>query len=85
MKIALFYRVWFDSGEKFLAAARKLGIELTVINYQDLTLSQDEAGVEIFYEVRPLSDFNLFYFRAVGNAEEWANLLVLYAQEKKSQ
>jgi len=83
MKIALFYRVWFDSGERFLEAAKNLGVELTPINYQDLVLRQEEKDFEILYQGEPLSSFDLFYFRAVGAATEWANLLVLYAKGKK--
>jgi ribosomal protein S6--L-glutamate ligase len=82
MKIALFYRVWFDSGEEILAAAKKLGIELEAINYNDLVLRQSGGSFEIFYQAKPLSRYRLFYFRAVGGAVEWANLLVLYAQKK---
>jgi RimK family alpha-L-glutamate ligase len=83
MKIAFFYRVWFDSGEKLLAAAKKKGIELIPIQYNDLILRQKEDSFEIFYQNKPLSEFNLFYFRAVGGAIEWTNLLLLYAKNKK--
>jgi len=82
-KIALFYRVWFDSGEKFLAAARKSGIELVPVHYDDLILKQKGTGFDIYYQGEPLSDFSLFYFRAVGEATEWANLLVAYAKSKQ--
>ncbi|MCJ7828074.1 ATP-grasp domain-containing protein [Patescibacteria group bacterium] len=81
MKIALFYRVWFDSGERFLEAAKKLGVELVPVCYQDLVLTQKGKEVEITFKGQPLADFDLFYFRAVGGAIEWANILVLYAQE----
>lgn len=83
MKIALFYRVWFDSGEKLLRAAQKLGVEVVPINYQDLILRQAQDSFEILHQKEPLSSFDLFYFRAVGAAVEWANLLVLYAKSKK--
>ncbi|MBU3957353.1 ATP-grasp domain-containing protein [Patescibacteria group bacterium] len=83
MKIALFYRVWFDTGEKFLAAAKKKGVDLVPIQYNDLVLRQKGANFDIFYQERPLSEFDLFFFRAVGEATEWANLLLLYAQKKK--
>ncbi|MBN1263620.1 MAG: ATP-grasp domain-containing protein [Candidatus Pacebacteria bacterium] len=83
MKIALFYRVWFDSGEELLKAGKKLGVELVPINYQDLILRQKENTFEIFWEDQPLSNFDLFYFRAVGSATEWSNLLVLYALAEK--
>lgn len=83
MKIALFYRVWFDTGEKFLAAAKKKGIDLVPIQYHDLVLRQKGSDFEIWYQGKPLSEFDLFFFRAVGEATEWANLLLLYAQKKK--
>lgn len=83
MKIALFYRVWFDTGESFLAAAKKKGIELVPIQYNDLILRQKKNEFEILYKGKSLSEFGLFYFRAVGEATEWANLLLLYAQKKK--
>ena len=91
MKIALFYRIWFDTGEKLLAAAKKKGIELAPIQYNDLVLRQNTQGSnsnpplgwDILYRDKPLSEFGLFYFRAVGEATEWASLLLVYAQEKK--
>ncbi len=83
MKIALFYRVWFDTGESFLAAAKKKGIELVPIQYNDLILRQKKNEFEILYKGKSLSEFGLFYFRAVGEATEWVNLLLLYAQKKK--
>ena len=83
MKIALFYRVWFDTGEKFLESAKKEGIELIPIQYDDLTLRQEGSDFEILHKGESLADFSLFYFRAVGGATEWANLLILYAQRHK--
>ena len=83
MKIAFFYRVWFDSSEKLLAAAKKKGIELIPIQYNDLILRQEKDSFEIFYQNKPLSEFNLFYFRAVGEAIEWTNLLLFYAKNKE--
>lgn len=83
MKIGLFYRVWFDTGEKFLAAAEKKGIDLVPIQYNDLVLRQKGNDFEIWYQDRFLEEFDLFYFRAVGEATEWAKLLLLYAQKKK--
>ncbi len=83
MKIAFFYRVWFDSGEKLLAAAKKKGIELIPIQYNDLILRQKKDSFEILYQNQPLSEFNLFYFRAVGEAIEWTNLLLFYAKNKE--
>ncbi len=82
MKIALFYRVWFDTGEKFLAVAKKKGIDLVPIQYNDLVLRQKGNNFEIYYQNELLSEFDLFFFRAVGEATEWANLLILYAQKK---
>lgn len=83
MKIALFYRVWFDTGEKFLAAAKKKKVDLIPIQYNDLILRQKGDDFEIFYQEKPLSEFDLFYFRAIGTANEWASLLMLYAKNKK--
>ena len=80
MKIALFYRVWFDTGERFIASAKKIGVELVPICYEDLVLTQEGEKAEIYYNDRPLSDFGLFYFRAVGGATEWAHVLVEYAK-----
>lgn len=81
-KIALFYRVWFDSGEEILAAGKKLGVDLRPINYGDLVLRQEGKRTEIFHQGESLADFDLFYFRAVGAAAEWAHLLVLFAKER---
>jgi hypothetical protein len=82
MKIALFYRLWTNSGEKFLAAARGHGIGLIPIQYGQLTLRQKKSGLEIYFEDKPLSEFKLFYLRSVGSDIEWANLLMLYAKAK---
>ncbi|MFC1790470.1 RimK family alpha-L-glutamate ligase [Patescibacteria group bacterium] len=83
MRIALFYRVWFDSGEELLEAGKKLGIELVPICYQDLIMRQAGKDFEVVYQNKSLSTFDLFYFRAVGTAVEWVSLLILYAQKRK--
>lgn len=83
MKIALFYRVWFDTGEKFLNAAKKKGVELVPIQYDDLVLRQKGNDFEILYQEEMLVNFDLFYFRAVGSADEWASLLLQYAKKKQ--
>jgi len=82
-KIALFHRVWFDSGERFLEGAKKMGVDMIPVNYQDLVFRQESSGFEIFCSGKPLSDFDLFYFRAVGAATEWAALLVIYAKDRQ--
>ncbi len=83
MKIALFYRLWFEGGEKFIRSAFKAKLKLAPICYDDLVLKQDHSSYDIFYQGKPLSDFDLFYFRAIGSAEEWAWLLIAYARDKK--
>jgi hypothetical protein len=83
MKIALFYRVWFDTAEKFLEVAKKKNIEMVPIQYDDLVLRQKGRDFEILYQSKPLSDYDLFYFRAVGSANEWASLLIRYAKNKQ--
>ncbi len=80
MKIALFHRVWFDSGERFLEAGKQKGVKIVPISYQDLVMAQKGAVVEITYLGESLTDFDLFYFRAIGGATEWAHILVEYAK-----
>lgn len=82
-KIAYFYRVdkW-GTYERFLDEAREMGIELVPIKYKELSMRQDEKGVAIFFGERDLSEFDLFYFRAVGKELEWSKILSDYAKSK---
>ena len=68
MKIAFFYRLWSDTGERFLSAADKMGVKLVPIQYDDLVLKQNGKDFQIIYLGEPLSKFNLFYFRSVGES-----------------
>jgi glutathione synthase/RimK-type ligase-like ATP-grasp enzyme len=83
-KIALFYRIdkW-GTTERFAKEAEKLGMELTPIKYRHLSLRQKGRDWEIYFDGRPLHNFDLFYFRAVGSELEWSKLLAMYAQRHK--
>lgn len=83
-KIALFYRLdkW-GTVDRFLKEAEKLGLEVTPIRYRQLELKQKGRDWEITFKGRPLHNFDLFYFRAVGSELEWSKLLTLYAQRHK--
>ncbi len=54
-----------------------MGHELVPVKYRKLSLEGDR----IVYKGRELSDFDVFYFRAVGSELEWAKLLELYAKK----
>jgi ribosomal protein S6--L-glutamate ligase len=84
MKIAYFYRVdkW-GTGERFFKEARDLGVELEKIKYKDLSLRQKKDSWDIYYKKKKLSEFDLFYFRAVGSELEWSKLLALYAKKEE--
>ena len=80
MKIAYFYRLdKFETHKRFVEEGLKLGIEIVPIKYRQLSL-QD---TEIYFGDMKLSDFDLFYFRAVGSELEWSKLLDLYARKHK--
>lgn len=82
MKIAYFYRVdkW-GTKERFVKEADGLGVELTPIKYKELSVRQENGNWQIFWQNKDLSEFDLFYFRAVGNELEWSKLLALYAKK----
>lgn len=80
MKIAYFYRLdKFGTHERFVKEAQELGHELVPIKYRQLKLSD----TEISFGGKPLREFDLFYFRAVGSELEWSKLLDLYARRHK--
>lgn len=79
-KIAFFYRLdkW-GTVARFESEAKLLGLELVPIKYRQLQLRQKGSTWEIEFDGRPLRNFDLFYFRAVGSELEWSKLLTLYA------
>ncbi len=79
-KIAFFYRIdkW-GTVERFVTEARAVELEVVPIRYRQLQLRQQERGWDIDFAGRPLRNFDLFYFRAVGSELEWSKLLTLYA------
>lgn len=80
MKIAYFYRLdKFETHKRFVEEGLKLGVEIVPIKYRQLSL-QD---TEIYFGDTRLSEFDLFYFRAVGSELEWSKLLDFYARKHK--
>lgn len=80
MKIAYLHRISFpESEDRFVGEAASLGIDLILIKYSELKL----VGKEIYWKETKLSEFDGWYFRAVGTELEWAKLLELYAKENK--
>ena len=78
MKIAYLHRLGFPETEsRFFDEAGKLGIELVPIKYTELRLIEQE----IYWRSSRLSEFDGWYFRAVGTELEWAKLLELYAKK----
>lgn len=79
-KIAFFYRLdkW-GTVARFEHEAKILGLELVPIRYRQLQLKQKGSTWGIEFDGRPLRNFDLFYFRAVGSELEWSKLLTLYA------
>lgn len=79
MKIAYLHRLGFPETEsRFFHEASKLSIELVPIKYAELKLSNQE----IYWGETKMSEFDGWYFRAVGTELEWAKLLELYAKKK---
>jgi glutathione synthase/RimK-type ligase-like ATP-grasp enzyme len=83
MKIAYFYRVdkW-GTGDRFVVEAKALGVELVPIKYKELSVKQENGNWQIFWQGKDLSEFDIFYFRAVGSELEWSKLLALYAKKE---
>jgi len=82
MKVAYLHRKTFEESEaRFIEEAKKLGIELVLIKYKNLSLYSQKGNWSIKYKDTDLKDFDAWYFRAVGSELEWAKLLELYAKE----
>mgnify|MGYP003992246983 CR=1 FL=1 len=83
MRIAYFYRVdvW-GTKERFVKEALDLGVELVPIRYRGLSVKQENGDWQIYFKKQALTEFDLFYFRAVGNELEWSKLLTLYAKKE---
>ncbi len=80
MRIAYLHRLGFPETEsRFFYEASELGIELVPIRYNELKL----VGQEIYWRETAMSEFDGWYFRAVGTELEWAKLLELYAKKKE--
>jgi len=82
-KIAFFYTAWTDSGERLVKAAEKLGVDLIPIHYSALRVEAIKGEWEIYFQEKPMSEFNLFYFRSVGDKNEHLPLLLEYAKKHK--
>jgi len=81
IKVAFFYTAWTDSGERFLQASAQEKISLVPIHYSQLGMEAKVGEWEITFEGRPLSEFDLFYFRNVGDQNEALPLLLEYSQK----
>lgn len=78
MRIAYFHRVSFPESEaRFIEEANKLGFELVLIKYRELSL----IDTKIYWKGIDLATFDGWYFRSVGNELEWAKILELYAKK----
>ncbi len=82
-KIAFFYTAWTDSGERLVKAAKVLKVDLIPIHYSALKMEAIKGEWEIYFEGKLLSEFNLFYFRSVGDKNEHLPLLLEYAKERQ--
>ena len=79
-KIAFFYTAWTDSGERLIKTAKELGVELVPAHYSALKMEATKGEWEIYFQDKQLSEFNLFYFRSVGDKNEHLPLLLEYAK-----
>jgi len=82
-KIAFFYTTWTESGERFLKVAGLTGVELVPIHYSELVFEGEKGGWEVTFKKTPLFEFDLFYFRSVGDKNEALPILLEYAQIHK--
>ena len=64
-----------------IEAARKLKVDLIPIHYSALKVEGVKGSWEVYFQEKPLSEFNLFYFRSVGDKNEHLPLLLEYAKE----
>jgi ribosomal protein S6--L-glutamate ligase len=82
MKIAYFNTAWTESGDKFLQSAEKKGVEVVPIHYSQIEFEAKAGSWEMYYNENPLSQFDIFYFRNVGDKNEALPLLLEYGKEK---
>ena len=82
MKIAYFNTGWTESGDRFLESAEKKGVEFTAIHYSQVEFLGEVGSWQMSFEGKPLSEFDIFYFRNVGDKNEVLPLLLEYAKEK---
>jgi len=82
MKIAYFNTGWTESGDRFLESADKKNVDLVPIHYSQIEFLAQAGSWEMLFDGKPLSEFDLFYFRNVGDKNEVLPLLLEYAKEK---
>jgi len=81
MQIAYFYTAWTESGDSFLRSAEKKGVEFVPIHYSQVELLAKMGSWQMSFKGNPLSEFDIFYFRNVGDKNEALPLLLEYAKE----
>ncbi len=81
MKIGYFYTAWTESGDRFLESAKKKGVEFIPIHYSQVEFLGEVGSWQMSFDGRSLSEFDIFYFRNVGDRNETLPLLLEYAKE----
>lgn len=79
VKIAVFYSAWTDSVRKIKEAGSALGVDLEVVHYSELEATMDDE-VKLVGKGRDMSEFDVYYFRSVGDRNEWLPMLLDVAQ-----
>lgn len=81
MKIAYFNTAWAESGDRFISSAERKAVEVTPIYYSQLEFRAEVGKWEMYFEKTPLCQFDIFYFRNVGDKNEALPLLLEYAKK----
>ena len=82
-RIGIFYTAWTEGLRRLAETAKKMEVEVDFVYYGDLKAVMDKGQTRIEYGGKDLGECGLFYFRAVGDKNEWLPLLLDYARERE--
>lgn len=81
-KIVVFYTAWTEGVKRIVEAGGKREAEIWPVHYGQLSLKAKKKGILIEASGRDLKEAGLFYFRSIGDKNEWLPILLEFAEER---
>jgi len=81
-KIVVFYTAWTEGVKKIVEAGKGKEREIWPVHYSQLSLKAKKKEILIEAEGRDLKEAGLFYFRSIGDKNEWLPILLELAGEQ---